>query len=105
MLVAIPTAMPAEPFSSSCGIRAGSTVGSCWEPSKLSAKSTVSASMSSRRLSVVRACNRDSVYRMAAGGSLSTEPKLPCPSIRGIDMEKSWAMRTRASYTAVSPWG
>ena len=42
-------------------------------------------------------CRRDSVYRIAAGGSLSTEPKLPCPSIRGIDIEKSWAMRTRAS--------
>ena len=53
--------------------------------------------MSSSRLSVVSARNRDSVYRIAAGGSLSTEPKLPCPSIRGIDIEKSWAIRTRAS--------
>ena len=61
--------------------------------------------MSSSRLSVVSACNLDSVYRMAAGGSLSTDPKLPCPSIKGIDIEKSWAIRTRASYTAVSPWG
>ena len=93
----MPTAIPAEPFSRSWGILAGSTVGSCWEPSKLSAKSTVSASISSRRLSVVSAFSRDSVYRMAAGGSLSTEPKLPCPSIKGIDMEKSWAIRTRAS--------
>ena len=61
MLVAMPTAMPVEPLSSSCGIRAGITVGSCWEPSKLSAKSTVSASISSSRLSVVSACSRDSV--------------------------------------------
>ena len=53
--------------------------------------------MSSSRESVVSACNRDSVYRMAAGGSLSTEPKLPCPSIKGIDMEKLWAIRTSAS--------
>ena len=97
MLVAIPTAMPAEPFSNSWGRRAGSTVGSCWEPSKLSLKSTVSLSMSSSRLSVVSACKRDSVYRMAAGGSLSTEPKLPWPSINGARIEKSWAMRTRAS--------
>ena len=78
-------------------MRAGITVGSCWEPSKLSAKSTVSASMSSNKASVVSDCSRDSVYRMAAGGSLSTEPKLPCPSIRGMRIEKSWAIRTRAS--------
>ena len=45
--------------------------------------------MSSSKLSVVSARNRDSVYRIAAGGSLSTEPKLPCPSIKGIDIEKS----------------
>ena len=61
MLVAIPTAMPVEPLSSSWGTRAGITVGSCWEPSKLSMKSTVSLSMSSSRLSVVSACSRDSV--------------------------------------------
>ena len=45
------------------------------------------------------------VYLMAAGGSLSTDPKLPCPSMRGACMVKSCAMRTRESYTAVSPWG
>jgi len=33
----------------------------------------------------------------AAGGSPSTEPKLPCPSISGTRMEKSCAMRTSAS--------
>ena len=53
--------------------------------------------MSSSRLSVVSDCSRDSVYRMAAGGSLSTEPKLPWPSISGARIEKFWAMRTRAS--------
>ena len=35
--------------------------------------------------------------RMAAGGSPSTEPKLPCPSMSGTRIEKSWAMRTIAS--------
>ena len=105
MLVAIPTAMPEEPLSSNWGNRAGSTVGSCWLPSKLSAKSTVSLSISSRSASVVSDCSRDSVYRIAAGGSLSTEPKLPWPSMSGMRIEKSWAIRTRASYTAVSPWG
>jgi hypothetical protein len=40
---------------------------------------------------------RHSVYRMAAGGSLSIEPKFPWPSTIGYRIEKSWAMRTRAS--------
>ena len=34
-----------------------------------------------------------SVYRMAAGGSPSMEPKLPWPSIKGYRNEKSWASR------------
>jgi hypothetical protein len=34
---------------------------------------------------------------MAAGASPSIEPKLPCPSSSGSDMEKSCAMRTSAS--------
>ena len=38
-----------------------------------------------------------SVYREAAGGSPSTEPKLPCPSMSGARIEKSCAMRTSAS--------
>ena len=32
-------------------------------------------------------------------------PKFPCPSTRRTRMEKSWAMRTMASYTAASPCG
>jgi hypothetical protein len=40
---------------------------------------------------------RDSVYRMAAAVSPSTEPKLPWPSISGTRMEKSCARRTSAS--------
>ena len=47
MLVAMPTAMPLQPLSSRKGSWAGSTVGSCWEPSKLAAKSTVSSLISS----------------------------------------------------------
>jgi len=34
---------------------------------------------------------------MAAGGSPSTDPKLPCPSISGTRIEKGCAMRTMAS--------
>jgi hypothetical protein len=34
---------------------------------------------------------------MAAGGSPSIEPKLPCPSMSGTRIEKSCAMRTSAS--------
>ena len=46
-----------------------------------------------------------SVYRMAAAPSPSTEPKLPWPSTSRYRVLKGWAMRTMASYTAVSPWG
>ena len=42
---------------------------------------------------------------MAAGGSPSTEPKLPWPSTSVAPMLKGWAMRTMASYTDLSPWG
>ncbi len=38
---------------------------------------------------------RASVYRMAAGGSPSTEPKLPCPSTRRSRMAHGWAMWTK----------
>ena len=41
--------------------------------------------------------SRTSVYRIAAGLSPSTEPKLPWPSISGTRMEKVCAMRTMAS--------
>ncbi len=37
---------------------------------------------------------RASVYRMAAGGSPSIEPKLPCGSTSGYRMFQSWPMRT-----------
>ena len=47
ILVAIPTAIPDDPFTKSAGIVAGSTVGSCNLSSKFGIKSTVFFSMSS----------------------------------------------------------
>ena len=41
--------------------------------------------------------SRHSVYRMAAGGSLPGEPKLPWLSTRGIRIDHGWASRTSAS--------
>ena len=49
MLVAIPTAMPDEPFTSRFGKRAGRTFGSSAVSSKFGPKSTVSLSMSASR--------------------------------------------------------
>ncbi len=66
MLVAIPTAMPAAPFTSKFGMRAGKTTGCCSDSSKLGMKSTVSLSMS-RSISIAMADRRASVYRIAAG--------------------------------------
>ena len=54
--------------------------GTC-EASKFGEKSTVSASRSARNVAEEKGCRRHSVYRMAAAGSLSTDPKLPWPSI------------------------
>ena len=48
---------------------------------------------------------RASVYLYAAGGSPSSEPKFPCPSIIGILRENVCAILTIVSYTAVSPCG
>lgn len=50
------------------------------ELSKLGAKSTVSKPRSASMTADDTACNRHSVYRMAAGGSLSKDPKFPCPA-------------------------
>ena len=80
--VAMPTAMPDAPLASRNGSRAGSTLGSFSESSKLGAKSTVLRSMSCS-ISVAMAASRASVYRIAAGGSLSIDPKFPCPSTMG----------------------
>ena len=62
MLVAMPTAMPEEPFTSRFGKRAGRTLGSLRLSSKLGSQSTVSLSMSRSISSEMRAM-RASVYR------------------------------------------
>ena len=82
MRVAIPTAIPSLPLSKRFGRREGRTVGSCSESSKLGWKSTVFLLMSSSMCFEIRS-SLLSVYRIAAGGSPSIEPKLPCPSMRG----------------------
>ena len=105
MLVAIPTAIPVEPLMRMFGSRAGKTLGSVCDPSKVSPKSTASWEMSARSIASATDRNRHSVYRIAAGGSASSDPKFPWPSTNVADMEKSCAMRTRASYTDWSPCG
>ena len=82
IFVAIPTAIPLAPFNRRFGIRVGSTVGSSNESSKFKLKSTVSLSISASISSAILR-KRASVYRIAAGLSPSTDPKLPCPSTRG----------------------
>ena len=82
MFVAIPTAIPLEPLTSKFGSPLGRTVGSSSRSSKFGAKSTVFLSMSPS-ISVAIRVRRDSVYRYAAAGSPSTEPKFPCPSTSG----------------------
>ncbi len=87
-MVAIPTAIPEDPFTRRFGKRQGITLGSFSDSSKLGAKSTVSLSMSAKSFWDILAI-RASVYRIAAGGSPSTEPKFPCPSIKMYLCEKS----------------
>ena len=82
MFVAMPTAMPVDPLISIFGKRAGNTVGSFSESSKLGVKLTVFWSISASNSSEIGE-RRASVYRMAAGGSPSMLPKLPCPVISG----------------------
>lgn len=71
----------------------------------MSAKSTVSWATSASSASRASAVSLHSVYRIAAAGSGSLEPKLPWPSMRGERNEKSCAIRTSASYTDESPCG
>ena len=78
MFVAMPTAMPEAPFSSSRGAFVGRTVGSWRVSSKFRVMSTVSLSMSARTSSDIFS-SLASVYRIAAGESPSIEPKLPWP--------------------------
>jgi hypothetical protein len=62
MLVAMPTAIPWDPFTSRLGNRDGMTVGSSVEPSKFATKSTVSSSMSAS-ICMASEVSRHSVYR------------------------------------------
>ena len=104
MLVAIPTAIPDEPFTNKFGYLAGNTAGSFSDPSKFGTKSTVflfiSLNISTAILFILA-----SVYLIAAALSPSTDPKLPCPSTNIYLIEKSCAILTNASYTDESPCG
>ena len=104
IFVAIPTAIPSDPFIRRFGIIEGKTVGSDKESSKLFANSTVSLSMS---LSISEAIlsMRASVYLMAAALSPSIEPKFPCPSIKLYLRDHGCAILTSESYTEESPCG
>ena len=104
MFVARPTAMPLAPLTSRLGKRPGSILGSSMLSSKLGLHVTVSLSRS-RRSSSARGLILASVYLIAAGGSPSTEPKLPCPSTSFMRMENGCAILTIAPYTELSPWG
>ena len=95
--VAMPTAMPAAPFNNNTGTFAGKTLGSYSFPSKFGKKSTVSRLISSSNVSAAIRVKRHSVYRIAAAGSASMEPKFPCPSTNGMFVENVCAKRTRAS--------
>ena len=53
MSVAMPTAMPIEPFSSTCGTRAGSQLGSSMVPSKFGTQSTVPCASSPSSASAI----------------------------------------------------
>ncbi len=104
MLVAMPTAIPDDPLTRSWGNLAGRTVGSLRDSSKFGMKSTVSLSMSASIWEESFAI-LTSVYLCAAGGSPSTDPKLPWPSTSMLLNVKSCAILTMASYTAISPCG
>ena len=104
IFVAIPTAMPSDPFTKSVGIPDGKTVGSFSVSSKFGSQLTVSFSRSFS-ISLESLVIRDSVYRIAAALSPSIDPKLPWPSTSSYLIEKSCAILTSASYTELSPWG
>ena len=101
--VAMPTAIPVVPFSNILGIFAGKIIGSSNEPSKLGCQSTV-PNLSSDKSRSANPVSLDSVYLIAANdlGS-SWVPQLPWPSTRGYLKEKFCAIRTIASYAALSP--
>ena len=102
--MASPTAMPLAPLTSRLGNLPGSIFGSSILSSKLGLHVTVSLSRS-RSSSSASGLILASVYLIAAGGSPSAEPKLPCPSTSFIRIENGCAILTIAPYTELSPCG
>ena len=96
IFVAIPTAIPSDPFIKRVGTDEGNTLGSLSVSSKFKSQSTVSLSRSFN-ISLESFVILDSVYLIAAALSPSIDPKLPCPSTSSYLIEKSWAIRTKAS--------
>ena len=92
----IRTSIFIDPLIKMVGTAAGRTVGSFNVSSKFGCTSTVSLSKS-LSISPESFVIRDSVYRMAAARSPSTDPKFPCPSTSSCLIEKSCAILTRAS--------
>jgi len=88
MFVAIPTAIPLAPFKRRFGIFAGKTSGSFSVLSKFGLNGTVSLSRSFKSSSDI-GLSLTSLYLIAAGGSPSILPKLPCPSTKGYLIVKS----------------
>ena len=104
IFVAIPTAIPSDPFTKRFGKTAGRTAGSFKVSSKLFVHATVSLSRSLNNSPPILDI-LDSVYLIAAALSPSTEPKFPCPWTSWCLIEKSCAILTIASYIELSPWG
>ena len=102
IFVAIPTAIPSDPFINKAGTEEGRTEGSFSVSSKFGSQLTVSLSRSFS-ISLDNFVIRDSVYLIAAALSPSIEPKFPCPSTNSYLIEKCCAILTRASYTELSP--
>ena len=96
ILVAYPAAIPTAPLINKFGIMDGKIVGSFSESSKLYVKSTVSLLIFSN-INWLTWDKRHSVYRIAAAGSPSMEPLLPCISSSGKLFFHDWDILTIAS--------
>ena len=89
----MPTAMPLDPLTSRFRGSLARQNGGLHQPSRRSSpcESTVSNLMSSSSATAA-AVMRASVYRIAAGGSPSMDPKLPCLSISRQRVFQFWPM-------------
>lgn len=67
-------------YGSKCGDALPYGCHAC-DSSKLGRKGMIAGSKSASNIADEMLCSRHSVYLMAAAGSLSTDPKLPCPEI------------------------